>query len=489
MEIQLRAVERAVTLVDLVSAAQLLDGLAQGIRGRLPVLQLTDVVLGHGRKLDVVLKAEQGIHLVDELYHTLYLVLHLLRRHEDMRVVLCKAAHAHQAMQRTGQLVPVHKAQLTHTQGQVPVAVGLRFVYQHAARAVHGLNGKVLAVDERGVHIILVMVPVAAALPQRPAEDDGRADLLIARALMDFAPVVDEGVFQQHALGQEEREARAFLQQCKQPQLLAQLAVVTLFGLFQHVQIGLQFGGLGVCRTVHTAQAVPRSVAAPVGAGCAQQLYSLHRARAHQVRAGAQIRKIPLPVNRKLPALFGVFLQQLQLVGLPLEDLAALLHGDEPFFHRKVCLDDLLHLSLDGLELVRRKGLRAADVVIPAVVQRRADAELGIREQVLDGLRHNVRARVPEGVLAFRGIERQDLQLAVLFQRSAQVHGLAVHPGGAGAFVQAHADALCNVRWRNARLKFLHGAALQCHVDHFKILLLPAYTGKQKSPSRKTDTG
>ena len=39
-------------------------------------------------------------------------------------------------MQRTGQLVPVHKAQLTHTQGQVPVAVGLRFVYQHAARAV-----------------------------------------------------------------------------------------------------------------------------------------------------------------------------------------------------------------------------------------------------------------------------------------------------------------------------------------------------------------
>ena len=207
------------------------------------------------------------------------------------------------------------------------------------------------------------------------------------------------------------------------------------------------------------------------------------------MRAGAQIRKIPLPVNRKLPALFGVFLQQLQLVGLPLEDLAALLHGDEPFFHRKVRLDDLLHLSLDGLELVRRKGLRAADVVIPAVVQRRADAELGIREQVLDGLRHNVRARVPEGVLAFRGIERQDLQLAVLFQRSAQVHGLAVHPGGAGAFVQAHADALCNVRWRNARLKFLHGAALQCHVDHFKILLLPAYAGKQKSPSRKTDTG
>ena len=43
VEIQLRAIERAVTLVDLVSAAQLLDGLAQGIRGRLPVLQLTDV--------------------------------------------------------------------------------------------------------------------------------------------------------------------------------------------------------------------------------------------------------------------------------------------------------------------------------------------------------------------------------------------------------------------------------------------------------------
>ena len=32
-------------------------------------------------------------------------------------------------MQRTGQLVPVHKAQLTHTQGQVPVAVGLSLIH------------------------------------------------------------------------------------------------------------------------------------------------------------------------------------------------------------------------------------------------------------------------------------------------------------------------------------------------------------------------
>ena len=47
------------------------------------------------------------------------------------------------------------------------------------------------------------------------AENDGGGDLHIAVLLVDLAPVVDQGVFQHHALGQKEGEAGAFVPQHK----------------------------------------------------------------------------------------------------------------------------------------------------------------------------------------------------------------------------------------------------------------------------------
>ena len=107
--------------------------------------------------------------------------------------------------------MPVHQAQLAHPQGEIPVGVGLVLVDQHAAGAVHGLDGEVLLVDDGGIHVVLVVVPVAGALPQGAVEHDGGGDLHIAVALMHLPPVVDEGVLQHHAAGQEEGEAGALV--------------------------------------------------------------------------------------------------------------------------------------------------------------------------------------------------------------------------------------------------------------------------------------
>ena len=48
-------------------------------------------------------------------------------RHEDVRIVLREAAHAHQAVQRAGHLVAVHQTQLAHAHGQIAVGARLRF--------------------------------------------------------------------------------------------------------------------------------------------------------------------------------------------------------------------------------------------------------------------------------------------------------------------------------------------------------------------------
>ena len=181
--------------------------------------------------------------------------------------------------------------------------------------------------------------------------------------------------------------------------------------------------------------------------------------------AGAQVGEVALLVNGELPALGGVLFQQLQLVGLAGENFAALLHGDDPLFQGQVLFDDLLHLGFDGLKVAGGQGPVGLDVVVPAVLQRRADAEVGAGEQMLYRLGHHMGRGVPESVLAALVLKGEDLQGAVLVQNGAQVAHLAVHLGSAGALVEAHADALGHVGRGHARLE-LANVPFQFHIDH-----------------------
>ena len=166
MEVELRTVKRAVALVDDILLAHLSDGFLEGVLRKLPVGLVAHVVVGHGGKLDLIRQAEQRIDLVKELDNALNLVLHLIPSHEDVRIVLCEAADTEQAVQSAGQLVAVDKAELSHAKRQVAIGVRLGLVNEHAARAVHGLNGIILAVYLRGIHVLLVVEPVAGGLPQ-----------------------------------------------------------------------------------------------------------------------------------------------------------------------------------------------------------------------------------------------------------------------------------------------------------------------------------
>ena len=98
VEVDLRAVERAVALVDDIRHVELLQRLNQAVGRRLPILIAAHAVLRAGGKLDEVIKAELAVHLIDEADHADDLVGDLVGAHEDMRVVLREAAHAEQAV-------------------------------------------------------------------------------------------------------------------------------------------------------------------------------------------------------------------------------------------------------------------------------------------------------------------------------------------------------------------------------------------------------
>ena len=79
----------------------------------------------------------------------------------------------------------------------------LELIYEHSAGAVHRLDGEVSAVDDCGVHIFLIVIPVTGAFPKLAVEHHRSAYLNIAVSLVNFSPVVDKGVAENHALREE----------------------------------------------------------------------------------------------------------------------------------------------------------------------------------------------------------------------------------------------------------------------------------------------
>ena len=401
VEVDLGAVEGAVALVDLVVHAQFLQSGAQALLSACPVLVRTHGVLRAGGKLNVVLKAKLLVHGVDEVDHTHDLVGQLVGTHKQVGVVLVKAAHAEQAVQGAAQLVAVHQANLAGADGQLTIGVRLGGVHQHATRTVHGLNAVLFVVDDGGVHVVLVVVPVTRGLPQLLVHDERRGDLHVAGLVMNLAPVVQQRVLKDHAVGQEEWEAGGLVAHHKEVHLAADLAVVALLGLLQHVHVLVELflGGKG--DAVDAGEHLVVLVTLPVGARDAGKLKGLQRLGIADVGTNAHVDIVALLVEGDA----GVVVQVADVLDLIL--LAALLHkgdglGAGLLVHGEleVLLDDLLHLGLDRGEIVLADldALGQVDVVVEAVVGRGTVGKVGLGVQALDGLRHDVRGGVADDV-------------------------------------------------------------------------------------------
>ena len=194
-------------------------------------------------------------------------------------------------------------------------------------------------------------------------------------------------------------------------QLAADLVVVALAGLLLPAQVLVQLLLLREGDAVDALQHLAVGIAAPVSAAALRQLegVGLDAAGGVEVRAGAQVGKFALRIERD-DGVGGQVVDQLDLVrlalGLHVGD--GLLAGLFRALQVQALLADLLHLGLDGVQMLLREGEVGIEVVVEAVVDRRADGELDLRIQALDRLRHDVRAGVPVGLavgFVFKGVQ------------------------------------------------------------------------------------
>ena len=140
-------------------------------------------------------------------------------------------------------------------------------------------------------------------------------------------------------------------------------------------------------------------VAAVVGPRHGRDLERLHAAGRRHVRAAAEIPVVAALVERDRLAL-GDVREALDLVGLAasLEELPRLLARHLDALEGVVRLRDLGHLGLDRGEVLLAEAVLEVEVVVESVVRRGSDVELRVGPELRDGVCHDVRRTVAQGL-------------------------------------------------------------------------------------------
>ena len=205
--------------------------------------------------------------------------------------------------------------------------------------------------------------------------------------------------------------------EAEQVQLDAEAAVVAQLGLLPTPEVLIQLLLRGPDGAVDSLEHRALRVTAPVRAGDREQLECADLAGAGHMRTLAQVDERAVFVGRggrkRGAGRFGAGRQIVQ--DLDLERLIATLEEGPTVGERDFLADESMvggdggaHGGLDGGQIVGRERARQEEVVVEAVVDRRADPELRAREDPQHRLGHHVRGgmahRVQIGVGA--GVEK-----------------------------------------------------------------------------------
>ena len=290
-------------------------------------------------------------------------------------------------------------AELGEAQRQVLVGAQAAVEDLERAGAVHRLHREDALLALRDEHVLLVVAPVAAALPERARHDRGGVHLLVAVLADLVAHVLLQRDVDRPALRMPEDLAGVLGVEVEEVQLHAEAAVVAALGLLdageRRVDVRLRLRGDAVEALHHRVA----RVAAVVGPRHGRDLERLDAAGRRHVRAAAEVPVVAALVERDRLAL-GDVREALDLVGLAasLEELPRLLARHLDALEGVVRLRDLGHLGLDRGEVLLAEAVLEVEVVVESVVRRGSDVELRVGPELGDGVCHDVRRTVAQGL-------------------------------------------------------------------------------------------
>ena len=280
-----------------------------------------------------------------------------------------------------------------------------------AGAAGFGALLEVAIVDDGAELRLLVVREVAAGLVEFELADVRREDLRVALLAQLFADEVLQLLTHDRALGHPEDEALAdLLVDGEEAEFAAQLAMVALLRFLELREVGVQFflgreGG-----AVEALKLRLGLVAQVEGRADGHELHVFALAAVADVWAGAEVDELAVLEGADLLA-FGDLFEQVELeharVAWALGEAAEatafrefdrFLARDAFPLELLVLLRDLLHLRLDLLEVIRRDAVLHVEVVVEAVLHRRAVGELGIGPDAQDRGGHDMGTGVTQTI-------------------------------------------------------------------------------------------
>src|SRR5262245_61981097 len=184
-----------------------------------------------------------------------------------------------------------------------------------------------------------------------------------------------------------EHRARRFLLEVEQVHLAAEPAMIAFFRFLDLLEIGVEFLLLGESRAGDAGQHLAVGIAAPIRARHLHQLEGVAdlAGRGH-VRPAAEIEPVALAIDLDLLICRnGIDQLDLELLAHVAEHALGLLARPDFLGEGFVARDDLAHLLLDDRQVIERERLVAEEVVIEAVLDHRADGDLGSRPTRVPG--------------------------------------------------------------------------------------------------------
>ena len=191
------------------------------------------------------------------------------------------------------------------------------------------------------------------------------------------------------------------------------------------------------------------------------------------MRAAAEIEPVALLVDLELlVGRDGIDQLDLEHLALVLEDALRVVARPDLFREGFVARDDLAHLLLDRLEILGRERLVAEEVVVEAVLDHRADGDLGARPQRLHGFGQHMRGVMADQLQRARIVAVQEFDFRVALDGVGEVGDRTVERHGDRALGERGGNPLRDVEAGNAV-----GIVPTCAVgkgqrDHHSLLLL-----------------
>ena len=164
-----------------------------------------------------------------------------------MSIILRKTTSAKQTVHRTWQFVTIHRTKLEQAQRQVAIGMDVVFVQHYMARAVHRFNAVLLhtrsfvaaLVNFKEVHVFVVEVVMTWSLPNVRLVNMRSNYLFIAtRIQIATKPFLQQTNNTRTLRWIKWQTYTCLLIKHKQAQFTTKFAVITLFCLFQIMQVG-----------------------------------------------------------------------------------------------------------------------------------------------------------------------------------------------------------------------------------------------------------